>query len=53
METNLANGAANRGYEKPATKKHEAPNIVQGSALYYRIEEEPKNLYYYHPCYYY
>jgi len=34
MDTKLKQGSI-RKYEKPATKKHDALDTVQGSALYY------------------
>ncbi|MDR1764283.1 MAG: hypothetical protein LBR64_10120 [Dysgonamonadaceae bacterium] len=53
METNLANGAAVRKYEKPMTKKHEAVNTVQGSALYYSGSSLYSGGLYYVSLYYY
>ena len=34
-EKKTNNEISERKYEKPATKKHESLNIVQGSGLYY------------------
>jgi hypothetical protein len=34
MESNVEKQGADRKYEKPQTKKHDAINTVQGSVLY-------------------